>query len=71
MKGHSIINFLKFDIWRIQETDLPKLKAFFIRQIRTILLSFRGIFEDKCQLRASAQTFYSLLSLVPVLGMLL
>ena len=29
----------------------------------------RGFDEDKCQLRASALTFYSLLSIVPVVAM--
>ncbi len=40
-----------------------------VQQLRIILLSFRGFNEDKCQLRASALTFYSLLSVVPVAAM--
>ena len=70
MKGRQIVHFLRTDIWQIQDTELPKVKAFLIRQARIFLLSFRGLFEDKCKLRASALTFYSLLSLVPVLAML-
>ncbi|MFA5618585.1 MAG: YihY/virulence factor BrkB family protein, partial [Syntrophorhabdaceae bacterium] len=34
-----------------------------------IILSIRGFDEDKCSLRASALTFYSLISIVPVFAM--
>lgn len=34
-----------------------------------LILSIRGFDEDKCQLRASALTFYSLISIVPVFAM--
>ncbi len=61
-----IINFVKTDIWRIRLTNLPRKKSFFIKQLRIILLALRGFAEDKCQLRASALTFYSLLAVVPV-----
>jgi membrane protein len=37
--------------------------------LRVFILSIRGFDEDKCQLRASALTFYSLISIVPVAAM--
>lgn len=37
--------------------------------MRIVLLAIRGFAEDKCQLRASALTFFSLLSVVPVVAM--
>ena len=63
------IDFLKTDIWRIRANKLSGSKSFWIRQLRIFLLSGRGFDEDKCQLRASALTFYSLLSIVPVVAM--
>ena len=63
------IHFLTVDIWRIRLRDLSKAKAFLLKQLRVILLAFRGFTEDKCQLHASALTFYSLLSIVPVVAM--
>lgn len=63
------IRFLKTDIWRIRTSKLSTQKSFWIRQLRIILLAIRGFGEDKCQLRASALTFYSLLSVVPVVAM--
>jgi membrane protein len=38
--------------------------------LRIIVLSVRGFDEDKCKFRASALTFYSLLSVVPVIAMM-
>ena len=63
------IQFIKTDIWRIRTTDLPRSKSVLIRLLRIFLLTIRGITEDRCQLRASALTFYSLLSVVPVVAM--
>jgi len=65
----KLIDFLKTDIWRIRLSGLSLFKSLFIKFIRIILLSIRGFNEDKLPLRASALTFYSLLSLVPVLAM--
>ncbi|MFC1657866.1 YihY/virulence factor BrkB family protein [Candidatus Omnitrophota bacterium] len=65
----KIINFIKHDIWRIRSKDLPRRKSFLIKQLRVLLRALHGFNEDKCQLRASALTFYSLLSIVPVLAM--
>jgi membrane protein len=61
----DIISLFTDDLWRIRPETLSPKKWFFIRQMRTIVLAFRGFDEDKCSLRASALTFYSLLSIVP------
>jgi len=65
----KIINFIENDIWRIRSKNTPRSKSFFIRQLRILILAVRGFFEDNCLLRASALTFYSLLSIVPVVAM--
>ena len=65
----KLIHFITTDIWRIQLKNVSRTRSFFIKQLRIILLALRGFDEDKCQLRASALTFYSLLSIVPVLAM--
>lgn len=64
-----ILNFLKTGIWRIRRSDVPPLTWFLVRVLRIVLLTFRGFVEDNCQLRASSLTFYSLLSIVPVVAM--
>lgn len=62
-------DFIKHDIWRIRSKKLSPGKSFFLNLIRVVLLSIRGFDEDKCQLRASALTFFSLISIVPVVAM--
>ncbi len=47
-------------------SELPKRKSFIIREIRILVLAFKGFTEDKVQLRASALTFNTLLSIVPI-----
>ena len=64
-----IINFIKTDIWRVRKNDLSRIKYFFIKQLRILFLAIRGFGEDQCPLRASALTFYSILSIVPLVAM--
>ena len=68
-KVSKSVQFLKTDIWRLRANKLPANKSFWINQLRIVILAIRGFNEDKCQLRASALTFYSLLSIVPVVAM--
>lgn len=63
------IQFIKTDIWRVRSRELPRIKSIWIRLLRIIILSVRGFDKDNCLFRASALTFYSLLSIVPVLAM--
>ena len=64
-----LTHFLRADIWRIRLRDVPRRRSFLLRQLRVTMLSLRGFDEDKCMLRASALTFFTLMSIVPVLAM--
>jgi len=66
----KILQFITTDIWRIRLKDISRSRSFFLKQLRIIVLAVRGFDEDRCQLRASALTFYSLLSIVPVVAIL-
>jgi membrane protein len=68
-KSAATVRFLKTDIWRLQASKLHPRRSFWITQLRTFLLAIRRFVENKCDLRASALTFYSLLSIVPVVAM--
>ena len=63
------VTYFREGVWQTRLDDLPRIKAFFIRQLRILVLSVQGFSRDACPLRASALTFYSLLSLVPVAAM--
>jgi len=65
----TFISFIRTDIWRVRLKHLSRPKALVIRTIRVMLIVFRGINLDNCHLRASALTFYTLLSIVPVTAM--
>jgi membrane protein len=65
----KIRKFIQEDIWRIRTKGLPPLKAFGIRYLRILLAAAGAFQEHRCQLRASALTFFSLLSIVPVIAM--
>jgi membrane protein len=72
-KGEDIskaIQFITTDIWRVRAGDLSPNKSLWIRILRILILTIRGIVEDRWILRASALTYYSLLSIVPVLAMI-
>lgn len=63
------IRFVRGDIWRIRAKDLPRRKSLLLRTLRVVILSVRGVSSERVALRASALTFYSLLSVVPVAAM--
>lgn len=65
----KLLDYLKTGIWQIPLATVPRPKASFIRLLRIILLTVRGFAKDNCALRASALTFYTLLSIVPVAAM--
>ncbi len=64
------LEFTKEEIWRIRFKELPKAKYYLLRPIQILLVTIRGFDEDKCMLRASALTFYTLISIVPVLAVI-
>jgi membrane protein len=65
-----ILRFIETDIWALRLKDLPPLRAFLIRSLRLLLFALRKFYKDGCPARASALTFYSLLSLIPVVAVL-
>ena len=65
----KVITFVQTDIWRIRESELPLIRRIVPRTLKILILTYRGVTQDKVQLRASALTFYSLLSIVPLLAM--
>lgn len=63
------VHFVRRDIWSVRARDLPLSRFVLIRILRTIVLAFRGFHTDRCSLRASALTLYSLLAVVPAAAM--
>jgi len=53
-------------IWHTPLSEISRSKTFIFKQLRIIIVAAKGFTNDKVSLRASALTFYSLLSVVPV-----
>ncbi|MCD6271885.1 MAG: YihY/virulence factor BrkB family protein [Deltaproteobacteria bacterium] len=63
---YNIFKFQQSGIWRIRLSDQSPVKRLMLKSLQIILLAIRGFNKDKCYLMASALTFWSLLSIVPV-----
>jgi membrane protein len=61
--------FLSEDVWDVELSSLSALPRFGVNSIRVVQLVFRGFREDECPLHASALTFSTLMSIVPVLAL--
>jgi len=53
-------------LWHKPLSEISKGKSFLVKQLRIMILAARGFSNDDVQLRASALTFYSILSVIPV-----
>lgn len=62
-------SFLETDLWQIGKKDLRPATFFLVRVLRIISLTASGFPKHLCGLRASALTFYTVLSIVPLLAM--
>jgi len=70
-RAFNKVKQLKDAIWHTPLSELSRRKSFLIRHARIIVLAARNSLNDKVYLRASALTFYTLLSIIPVLAIAL
>ncbi|MFY0600844.1 MAG: YihY/virulence factor BrkB family protein [Cyclobacteriaceae bacterium] len=61
--------FFKETVWNTPLNTLSRSEAYLYRQIRIWMITLSEYKKDKCPEKASALTFFSLLSIVPVLAM--
>ncbi len=61
---------MKKDIWKMPVDELSPVRAFLLRQLQIFIIAVRGLYEDKVYLQASALTFFTLLSIVPIIAMI-
>lgn len=64
------IRFLKDDIWKLNEDEISPFKRKIYACIKTILLSVDQFLNDRIPVRASALTYSTLLSIIPILAIL-
>jgi len=67
----KITHFLIDTLWRIPVRTLSQPRAFFIKILRILTATVQHFFSNRSQLTAAALTYYTLLSIVPVLAAML
>ncbi len=62
-------HFLNHKLWHIRLDKLNRKQSFLLKQLRIFTLAIQGFNEDKCLLKATALTYYTLFSIVPVIAL--
>ena len=60
--------FLSTDLWRVRNKEVSPIRFLGVRVLRMMVLTARGLMDGRWQLRASALTYYSMLSVVPAMA---
>jgi len=69
MKQYKKIKyFFEKGIWEIDTNNKKAFVKYSLNSLKVIILAFKGYSEDKCPMRASSLTYFSLLSIVPVIA---
>jgi membrane protein len=66
----ATIHFITYDIWRITGNEVSGLKSIYINTIKTTILAIRGFLSENLLIQASALTYSTLLSIVPLLAII-
>ena len=63
-------DFFRHGIWEVDPSQFNRVQFSLLRQAQVASLVFRDFFADNCLLRASALTYTTLLSIVPLLALM-
>ena len=66
----SLADFCNEKLWLMRSRDLPLGRRILLTAARVIVLTVRRFIQNQCTLKASALTFYTLFSIVPILALL-
>ena len=67
-KLNRIIYFFKDGIWDIEIEDVPIHKRIPLNILKVLIIAIRGFDKEKSPIHASALTYFSMLSIVPVVA---
>ena len=70
-KCDTVKTYVTDGVWEIDDAELPRGKRSGVRAIRFFQATFAGFSRHRCALHAAGLTYYSLMSLVPVLCLLI
>ncbi|MBN1899086.1 MAG: YihY family inner membrane protein [Spirochaetes bacterium] len=66
--GQKILKFFSHDLWDLEFANLSKIRKTIMYFLKGGYLVFLGFIKDQCLLRASALTYTTTLSIVPLLA---
>jgi membrane protein len=66
---NQISTFIKHKIWEVRLEDRRPLMAFLFKQLRIVIIVSQNFTKDKLQVQAASLTYYTLLSVVPLIAM--
>ncbi|MEP5613401.1 MAG: YihY/virulence factor BrkB family protein [Cyclobacteriaceae bacterium] len=69
-KLNQFRQFIEVDLWRLKLRSLPRARRWGYGFIRVWIIAIKEFIDDKCTEKASALTYFSMLSIVPVVAML-
>jgi len=69
LRFERLKEFLERDLWLYPLKKAEGWRKYAYHLSRSLYIASKGFFEDLCFLRASALTFYTLMSIVPILAM--
>lgn len=68
--ARSLLDFLRVGIWQLEMRKLSRGVRLGVGALKILMAATRSLSQERIHLRAAGLTFYSLLSIVPVLAML-
>lgn len=68
-KYNQLAHFIEVDLWRIKLKNFSRARRIYYGFLRVVVISVKEFVHDKCTEKASALTYFSMISLVPVLAM--
>lgn len=66
---NQVSTFIKHKIWEVRLEDRKPIMAFLFKQLRIIIIVSQNFAKDKLQVQAAGLTYYTLLSVVPIIAM--
>ncbi len=69
MGWEKIKHYFQHGLWDFSLYEKKGWSLFYYKTMRITSLAIRGFIQDKCSLRASALTYYTMISFVPILAM--
>ncbi|MGH7770696.1 MAG: YihY/virulence factor BrkB family protein [Candidatus Binatia bacterium] len=69
-KLKEVKSFFDEDLWRLELEGLSRIHRYLYRHLRILYLVIKGFIDNRCLLLASALTYTTLLSLVPLLALM-